>query len=180
METAATHASKALLQLEQRGLTSPPELLSIFKAKQDTRRQPCGTSSIPSYGMQPLGENTVLSRVKAFLPVLDEANRKLTMAIQEKGADDFDIEAFGGAERGSYIEMDLAIGVADLHTPEAVAAAERAVGGQISNVLPSRDECDTDTESESAVRLNEEEDVQINDHEDVPAKRCKRPKIEQL
>ncbi|KAK6116306.1 hypothetical protein DH2020_049933 [Rehmannia glutinosa] len=41
----------------------------------------------------------------------------------------YDIEVLNGKE-SEYIEMDLMLGVADLHTPEAVAAAESALAGR--------------------------------------------------
>ncbi|KAF7150333.1 hypothetical protein RHSIM_Rhsim02G0173400 [Rhododendron simsii] len=47
------------------------------------------------------------------------------MEMQDN-ANDYDIEALTGNE-SEYIEMDLMLGIADLHTPEALAAAESAI-----------------------------------------------------
>ncbi|KAF6135150.1 hypothetical protein GIB67_035221 [Kingdonia uniflora] len=64
---------------------------------------------------------SVLGKVKDFLGVMAEANERL-----KQDPKDYDIEVLTGNEK-EYIEMDLVLGVADLHTPEAVAAAESAI-----------------------------------------------------
>ena len=47
---------------------------------------------------------TVLGRLKAFLPMMDEANQKLFSSIREKGREEFDIEAVDD-ENKPHIEM---------------------------------------------------------------------------
>ncbi|KAL2621471.1 hypothetical protein R1flu_001676 [Riccia fluitans] len=103
----------------------------------------------PSIG--PVPESSVLGRIKSFLPTLDEANRKLFSDIKTNGAEQFNIESVTNADE-RYVEMDLALGVADLHTPEAVAAAELASNGQVihmgkmSNCFDSSSGSDSDDE----------------------------------
>ncbi|KAJ0876605.1 hypothetical protein HanPSC8_Chr11g0490351 [Helianthus annuus] len=58
-----------------------------------------------------------------------------------------DIEALTGDE-SEYIEMDLMLGVADLNTPEAVAAAESAIVG--SQPIISLDASSSESESEDS------------------------------
>ncbi|KMZ68925.1 hypothetical protein ZOSMA_226G00270 [Zostera marina] len=96
----------------------------------------------------------VLGKVKDFLGVMDEANKKLQVGgnpssssydikaiplsglenirVEDSsiGIDDDDVDD----ESEEYIEMDLFLGVADLRTPEAVAAAEAAVGSPMLSV----------------------------------------------
>lgn len=48
---------------------------------------------------------TVLGRLKAFLPMMDEANQKLFSSIQEKGREEYDIEVVDDDENKPHIEM---------------------------------------------------------------------------
>lgn len=63
--------------------------------------------------------------MKDFLGVISEANSKLQVDAKDN-PENYDIEILEGNE-AEIIEMDLMLGIADLHTPEAVAAAESAV-----------------------------------------------------
>ncbi|XP_027162207.1 uncharacterized protein LOC113762804 [Coffea eugenioides] len=72
-------------------------------------------------------ESNVLGKVKDFLGVISEANQRLQFDAKNN-AEKYDIEVLHGNE-SEYIEMDLMLGVADLHTPEALAAAESAMAG---------------------------------------------------
>lgn len=47
----------------------------------------------------------MLDRVRAFLPMMDEANRKLMAGIEEKGQQEFDIEAVSANVAAPHIEM---------------------------------------------------------------------------
>nr|GEZ11970.1 hypothetical protein [Tanacetum cinerariifolium] len=69
----------------------------------------------------------------------------------------YDIEALTGDE-SEYIEVDLMLGVADLNTPEAVAAAESAIVG--SQPVISLDASSSDSESE------DDDDDDSSDSED--------------
>ncbi|CAK9189939.1 unnamed protein product [Sphagnum troendelagicum] len=119
---------------------------------------PC-TISKDLLQLERASSSLVLGRVKSFLPVLDEANRNLFSDIQERGAEQFDIEVVNVGDDKPYIQMDLALGFADLYTPEAVAAAELAANGQLQqreipiglaeNSSESESESDSDEEQET-------------------------------
>jgi len=92
-------------------------------------------------------ESQVLGKIKYFLQVMGEANYKLQKDIQDKGIRDYDIEVLKGEEE-QYIEMDLALGVSELHTPEALAAAESVMAGQDQPLPISATSDDSDSSSE--------------------------------
>ncbi|KAK8941318.1 hypothetical protein KSP39_PZI010251 [Platanthera zijinensis] len=71
---------------------------------------------------------TALGKVRDFLAVIAKANKDLEIKAQENPCSNYDIEALSDEEK-EYIEMDLLLGVADLHSSEAVAAAEASVSG---------------------------------------------------
>jgi len=138
--------NRDLLQLE-RGTNPLEERLCVIPPSSDAKpRMP--TTSVP--------ESSVLGRLKAFLPMMDEANRKLFSGIEENGREQFDIEVVDEDEDKPHIEMDLALGIADLNTPEALAAAERAAAGQGQNPTQvadvSDDSSDDDMEPDDEVR----------------------------
>ncbi|OVA14563.1 Protein of unknown function DUF4598 [Macleaya cordata] len=122
--------SKDLLSLEQKNSTSSSlesTLLVCPKKEspsQNLKASTCGeklvTTSVP--------KSQVLGKLKDFLGVMAEANKRLQHDAKESSSKDYDIEALTGNEN-EYIEMDLVLGVADLNTPEAVAAAESAMAG---------------------------------------------------
>ncbi|XP_062089025.1 uncharacterized protein LOC133795587 [Humulus lupulus] len=91
-------------------------------------------------------EPQVLGKVKDFLGVLSEANKRLQVDAKDN-IENYDIEVLSGNE-SQIIEMDLMLGIADLHTPEAVAAAESAVaaGHQPIESDDSSDEDDGDSD----------------------------------
>ncbi|KAG0590445.1 hypothetical protein M758_1G108000 [Ceratodon purpureus] len=137
-------SNRDLLQLERGGNALEDRLRVTQQSSSDAKpRMP--TTSVP--------ESSVLGRLKAFLPMMDEANQKLFSSIEEKGREEFDIEAVDEDDDKPHIEMDLALGIADLNTPEALAAAERAAAGQIQNSTDpvadsSDDSSDDDMESD--------------------------------
>nr|GMC71438.1 glutamic acid-rich protein [Ipomoea batatas] len=77
-------------------------------------------SSIPQSQFQ--------GKVKDFLGVISEANNNLELDAKTNPGKNHDIEALT-REESEYIEMDLMLGVAELQTEEAVAAAESALAG---------------------------------------------------
>lgn len=108
----------------------------------------------------PIPKSHVLGKVKDFLGVISEANKRL-QTDAEDNSHKYDIEALTGDE-SEYIEMDLMLGVADLHTPEAIAAAESAISGSqpvISLAVSSSDDDDDDEEGDD----NSNEDESDND-----------------
>ncbi|GFP97212.1 hypothetical protein PHJA_001865300 [Phtheirospermum japonicum] len=68
------------------------------------------------------------SHVHDFLGIISKSNKKL-LQDAKNNPENYDIEMLNGKE-SEYIEMDMMLGVADLHTPEAVAAAESAMAGR--------------------------------------------------
>ncbi|XP_041995432.1 uncharacterized protein LOC121745544 [Salvia splendens] len=124
----AEHSSKALLELEAKrgGVSSTSNLESLFVCKKDPTFTPSDASR-QKPTMAPLPKSQFLGKVKDFLGVLSESNKKLMEDAKER-PDNYDIEVISGDE-SKYIEMDLMLGIADLHTPEAVAAAESAMAG---------------------------------------------------
>ncbi|RRT85134.1 hypothetical protein B296_00003178 [Ensete ventricosum] len=107
-----------------------------------------------------------LEKVKDFLGLMAEANEKLEHEVQSSSRADHDVEVLSGNEKG-YIEMDLLLGVADLRTAEAVAAAEAAMCGfrpcTTSSSSSSSSDIDDDSDQDEASRRSDE--------------RSKRPKI---
>ncbi|KAF5199719.1 hypothetical protein FRX31_010694 [Thalictrum thalictroides] len=83
-----------------------------------------------------------------------EANARL----QHDAKTDYNFEELTGNE-SEYIEMDLVLGVADLHTPEAVAAAESAMAGSQSVTHVAADICGSDFESD-----DDDNSVDANTH----------------
>ncbi|KAJ0735638.1 hypothetical protein HanPI659440_Chr11g0434351 [Helianthus annuus] len=87
----------------------------------------------------------VMGKLKDFLGAMAESNKKLQQ--EAMNSKNLDIEALTGDE-SEYIEMDLMLGVADLNTPEAVAAAESAIVG--SQPIISLDASSSESESEDS------------------------------
>ncbi|KAK1281947.1 hypothetical protein QJS10_CPB22g00976 [Acorus calamus] len=136
------------------------------------------TTSVPT--------SQVLGKVKDFLRIMAEANRKLEVDAKEKPRADYDIEVLTGNE-DEYIEMDLLLGVADLHTPEAIAAAESAMGGASKSSFPSASHSSSSDSEDSDEDDNE---TNSNNSSQKPNSDCddscsteqpkKRPKITEL
>ncbi|KAJ1699436.1 hypothetical protein LUZ63_007948 [Rhynchospora breviuscula] len=144
-------------------LPSKPSILEILqlgskeqkaKQKQDSRQQP-STASVP--------RSEVLGKVKNFLGEIAKANEQLAIDAQEKPREEIYLEALTGNEK-EYIEMDLLLGVADLNSDEAVAAAESNMCGTQSTVIPVACDSSSDEggEDESDASDNEEEDSIVN------------------
>ncbi|XP_006646104.1 uncharacterized protein LOC102712219 [Oryza brachyantha] len=76
----------------------------------------------------PLPKSQVLGRVKDFLGEMAKANEKLQLDVKNKRPEEYDIEALTGNEN-EYIEMDLLLGVADLHSEKAIEVAEATING---------------------------------------------------
>ncbi|KAG1326104.1 Pleiotropic drug resistance protein 3 [Cocos nucifera] len=94
---------------------------------------------------------TVLGKVKDFLGIMAKANEKLELDTKKNSCADYDIEVLNGNEK-EYIEMDLLLGVADLHTADAVAAAESTIGGfrpTMNSVSGSSSEAEDDTDDDN-------------------------------
>ncbi|XP_017220760.1 uncharacterized protein LOC108197609 [Daucus carota subsp. sativus] len=157
------NSSKILLDLEAE--KSPAESKFLFCMNHDFPRQPKPTKyELPQKKpiITSVPKSQVLGKLKDFLPVMSDANKKLQLAAMDN-AKVFDIESLEDND-SAHIEMDLMLGVADLHTPEAIAAAESAING-IQPVLPfattSNSDEDTDeyddSESDSESTYDDED-----------------------
>lgn len=102
----------------------------------------------------PLPPSSVLDRVKAFLPSMQQANEQLAQALATQ-PETLDIE---NVDEGTpHIEMDLACGVLELKDSSAVSAAEKAMqDGQPA------DGC------QPISRSSDDEEEDSNDDEDEP------------
>nr|GMC74957.1 glutamic acid-rich protein [Ipomoea batatas] len=129
--TAAVKSnSKALLDLEDKSTASSLESKLSFcngdesflsrSTKLNPPDKKPAISSIPQSQFQ--------GKVKDFLGVISEANNNLELDAKTNPGKNHDIEALT-REESEYIEMDLMLGVAELQTEEAVAAAESALAG---------------------------------------------------
>ncbi|KAK4757438.1 hypothetical protein SAY87_018739 [Trapa incisa] len=140
-------ASKELLQLEGNSSTSSIEFsLLVCDKKTSASQNGQGLADKkPVIGEVP--KSQVLGKVRDFLGSFSESTNKL-QAEARHNPENFDIEVLDGNE-SQVIEMDLMLGIADLHTPEAIAAAEAAVSSY-QPVLPlfgSGSETDTEESS---------------------------------
>ncbi|XP_031262817.1 ATPase family AAA domain-containing protein 2-like [Pistacia vera] len=113
----------------------------------------------------PLLRSQVLGKVKDFLGMMSEANKRLQLDAKEK-AQDYDIEVLTGNE-SEVIEMDLMLGVADLHTPETVMAAESAIAGNQPMIPFAASRSGTDSEGSSEDSGDDDDDKdEDDDHND--------------
>ncbi|XP_019169971.1 PREDICTED: uncharacterized protein LOC109165588 [Ipomoea nil] len=161
--------SKALLDLEDKSTPSASSLESKLSfcngdesfVSRSTKLNPPdkkpAISSIP--------QSQFLGKVKDFLGVISEANKTLELDAKTNPGKKYDIEALTG-EESEYIEMDLMLGVAELQTEEAVAAAESALSGY-QPVIPLA-VSSSETESEES---SDDEDSEDSDGDDDEAER---------
>ncbi|XP_019427253.1 PREDICTED: uncharacterized protein LOC109335572 [Lupinus angustifolius] len=108
----------------------------------------------------PLPPSQLLGKLKDFLGVMSESNKLLEHDAKDH-PENYDIEELTGNE-SEVIEMDLMLGVADLHTPEAVAAAEHAISSGQSVVPLAADDSESDSDESSADEM-ESSDVEQED-----------------
>lgn len=164
---------------------------SRSKSQTTTKKDPLSDYDKGRVLTTEIPKSQVLGKVKDFLGVMAKANEKLELNAQSSARSDYDIEVLTGNER-EYIEMDLLLGVADLHTPEAVAAAEAATLGSFQPSVTSTSgsscsdtEDDSDEESDSGDenmkasspgRKSDPEDPRLGDNK-TDDKPSKRPKI---
>ncbi|KAB1204410.1 hypothetical protein CJ030_MR8G028465 [Morella rubra] len=95
---------------------------------------------------------------------LEHKNRStspLGLFLSRDNSEDHDIEVLTGNE-SEVIEMNLMLGVADLHTPEAVAAAESAITGSRPVVPLAASSSETDSEDSSNTDCDDDD----NDSDD--------------
>ncbi|CAM8922443.1 unnamed protein product [Rhodiola kirilowii] len=188
--------SKDLLHLEH--ANSPASALesTLLVCGGKSNSQPTKSASSLQDGKPvtaPTPRSEVLGKVENFLGVISEANKRLQEEAKDKSSDDLDIEVLTGNE-SQYIEMDLMLGVTDLHTPEAVAAAESAISGYQpvihlldgssdedgSSDVESEDSSDEDKDAEDEKKVNSEANPSRKDSESEAPKSKKRPRIVEL
>ncbi|KAL2602237.1 hypothetical protein GLYMA_10G254400v4 [Glycine max] len=133
--------SKELLKFEHNGtpLSSLESTLLVCDNKKESDSQ---TRRLPPDGMlltAPLPPSQLLGKVKDFLGVMSEANKRLELDAK-----------------------DLMLGVADLHTQEAVAAAESAISTCQSVIPLAADGSETDSE-ESSTDNDSDDDINNSD-----------------
>lgn len=141
--------NKDLLHLEGEALSLESKLLFCARGggSQSLNLKPDLSDKKPEISSVP--KSQVLTKVKDFLGVFLENTRKVELEAK-KNPEKYDIEALTG-EESEYIEMDLMLGVTELHTQEAVSAAESA----IASYQPVIDLAETESEDSS-----DEDDIQ--------------------
>ncbi|KAG5233863.1 dentin sialophosphoprotein [Salix suchowensis] len=153
-------SSKDLLHLENKYFSTPSSLESILRVcDKDSGPKKRPTDEKPL--TNPVPQSQVLGKVRDFLGVISEANKRL-QADAKENSEEYDIEVLTGNE-SEVVEMDLMLGIADLHTPEAVAAAEAAIAGGQSMI--SLAACSSETESEDSSDESESDDGASDDTE---------------
>ncbi|KAF3525045.1 hypothetical protein F2Q69_00051403 [Brassica cretica] len=105
--------SKDLLELEHKNPSSSSSaidsaLLISKKQKKREKREEAPPPSKPT--IAPVPKSEFLDKLKGFLGVMAEANKKLEQEAEEGNSEAFDLEALTGDE-SQVIEMDLMLGV---------------------------------------------------------------------
>ncbi|CDP20534.1 unnamed protein product [Coffea canephora] len=200
-ESSIMHAynskSKDLLDWEENGNYSASSIESkLLFCKKDDFVQTAKPEGVCIPDKKPdictVPESNILGKVKDFLGVISEANKRLQYDAKNN-AEKYDLEVLHGNE-SEYIEMDLMLGVADLHTAEAVAAAESAMAGSqptfsLAASVSSDDDDDHDIKSNEEVGSDSSNDEEKmfngageNSCSDVSRMQAsnKRPKIVEL
>ncbi|OAY39351.1 uncharacterized protein LOC110623942 [Manihot esculenta] len=140
-------SSRELLLLEHKNLSASPLESSLLVCNKEsishTKKAPPDGKPIAA----PIAPSQVLGKVKDFLGVISEANKRLQQDAKDN-TQNYDIEVLTGTE-SEVIEMDLMLGIADLHTPEAIAAAESAVSNAQQLVPSDSDSSETESEGTS-------------------------------
>ncbi|KAK7280226.1 hypothetical protein RJT34_25288 [Clitoria ternatea] len=159
--------SKELLQFEHKGkpLSSLESALLVSADKRESDTQPRRLPPRGSPLTNPLPPSRLLGQVKDFLGVMSEANRRLELDAKDH-PENYNIEELTGNE-SEVIEMDLMLGVADLHTPEAVVAAEAAISGSQPVIPLVVDDSETDSDETSIDGDNGDDEIESsgNDHD---------------
>ncbi|KAM1794798.1 hypothetical protein FF1_034948 [Malus domestica] len=169
------NTSKDLLQFEhKRASTSPLESTLLVCKNASTKKAQPGPAL-------PLPKSQVLGQVRDFLGVISEANERLKQDAKDN-PENYDIEVLTGNES----QVELMLGVADLQTPEAVAAAESAIVG-CQPVIPlainssgeeSEDSSDGDSSSDDSDDEDGSDDSSSNDNDDEDSDEIKDDTID--
>ncbi|KAL3849131.1 hypothetical protein ACJIZ3_011013 [Penstemon smallii] len=159
-QTNMAENNKDLLHLEATTPSTSCLESKLFVCKKDGAF-PLSETPVEKPAMFPVPK--ILGKVKDFLDVMSESNKKLLNDAKEN-PNNYDIEVLNGQE-SEYIELDLMLGVADLHTPEAVAAAESAIAGKQPVIhLPENSSSGSDSDDAS----DDDDDEEEEEEESVP------------
>ncbi|KAF2320762.1 hypothetical protein GH714_030557 [Hevea brasiliensis] len=137
-------SSRELLHLEHKNVSASPLESSLLVCKKESvshnKKAPPDGKPITNR----IAQSQVLGKVKDFLGVISEANKRLQQDAKDN-TQNYDIEVLTGAE-SEVIEMDLMLGIADLHTSEAITAAESAISNGQPSVPSDSDSSETESE----------------------------------
>ncbi|XP_031123123.1 histone deacetylase HDT2-like [Ipomoea triloba] len=170
--------SKALLDLEGKSTPSASSLESklsfcngeeSFLSRSTKLNPPDKKPAISS-----IPQSEFLGKVKDFLGVILEANKNLELDSKTNPGKNYDIEALTG-EESEYIEMDLMLGVAELQTEEAVAAAESALAGYQPVIPLAASSSETESEESSDDDDDSDEDSDGDDDDNGDGDEAERP-----
>ncbi|XP_052490365.1 uncharacterized protein LOC105786064 isoform X3 [Gossypium raimondii] len=151
-------SSKDLLRFEHHKYSSSPlESALLVCKKKDSEPQNHEPDSSKKPPFTPFPKSQVLGKVKDFLGVMAEANKRLELDAKNN-SQAYDIEVLNDSE---VIEMDLMLGVADLHIPQALAAAESAIAGNQPPIMVAGSSSSSEMESDDS--SDEESDDDGND-----------------
>ncbi|XP_062151841.1 uncharacterized protein LOC133860210 isoform X1 [Alnus glutinosa] len=164
------HTSKDLLQLEHKNSSTSPLESTLLVCKKDSVSQPQKPLPHGKPITAPLPKSEVFGKVKDFLGIISAANERLQLGAKDN-SENYDIEVLTGNE-SEIIEMDLMLGVADLHTPEAVAVAESTIASYQPIIPLAASSSGTDSEDSSDV--DEDDDNGDNDAKE----RCSHLKLQ--
>ncbi|KAJ6687710.1 hypothetical protein OIU74_016410 [Salix koriyanagi] len=155
-------SSKDLLHLENKYFITPSSLESILRVcEKDSGPRKPPTDGKPLTTLVP--QSQVLGKVKDFIGVISVANKRLQEDAKDN-SEKFDIEMLTGNE-SEVVEMDLMLGIADLHTPAAVAAAESAIGNGHPLISLAASNSESESESEDTSDESESDDEASDDTE---------------
>ncbi|KAE8698803.1 eukaryotic translation initiation factor 3 subunit D-like isoform X1 [Hibiscus syriacus] len=163
-------SSKDLLRIEHKGCSSSPLESALLVCKEKDSTSQIDAAKKPAITQIP--KSQVLGKVQDFLGVMAEANKRLELETKNN-SQAYDIEVLNGND-SEVIEMDLMLGVADLHTPEALAAAESAIAGNQPVITVSGGGgSSSGTESDDSSDDNEESDDDGNNDNETSCPRGK-------
>jgi hypothetical protein len=174
-------SNKDLLNLEKNSSSSSTIESKLIVCQNNEFRQTQNPKPKPHDGMpftSSVPKSQVLGKAKDFLGVFLEANKRLEDDAKDN-AKEYDIEALTGSE-SEYIEMDLMLGVADLHTPEAVAAAESAIAGYQPVISLAASSSSDDDDEDSDDSDNDETNGGYVDGDRLACSRTKTKRLKPL
>ncbi|TYJ50280.1 hypothetical protein E1A91_A01G195200v1, partial [Gossypium mustelinum] len=142
-------SSKDLLRFEHnKSSSSPLECALLVCKKKDSEPQTHEPDPSKKPPFTPFPKSQVLGKVKDFLGVMAEANKRLELDAKSN-SQAYDIEVLNGND-SEVIEMDLMLGVADLHTPQALAAVESAIASNQPPIMVAGNSSSSETESDDS------------------------------